>query len=450
MMAMNNKQKKGLLAILPTLFFLFFTFYDGYVWCVDTPTYVNMTVDREPIYPLFLLFFRTIFKDQDLYLMVAVLFQGLLMAYAIYSLTNYLSESFNLKLYEVLLIESIFLGVSLLCRFAAKRSSMYSNSILSESLTYPLFVLFFRYVFQYLLENSNKSLYISSVLSFLLISTRKQMYLSLFLLIVVFIYQVFKTKKIKKIINLLIICFFVIGSNKVLDYSYNYLVRGLKSTHTSSSRFLATVVFYCSTKEDAEFIKTEETKTIFLAVHNECSKKGLLKQEERQDWYKTAMHFCDNYDLIQLHNMWPMEKEYALKLHDVSDNEAEIIVDSYSNEIISSLIPVIWPSLLHTFACNFLLGLMTTVSAIRETFKYYTYFICLAYLALMIYYLIKKRDSDITKLSVLTFISVVMNVGIVSMLIFPQTRYTIYNMGLFYTSGYMMLKSIIEDRFKNN
>ena len=142
-----------------------------------------------------------------------------------------------------------------------------------------------------------------------------------------------------------------------------------------------------------------------------------------------------------------MEKEYALSLHNVSDIEAEVIVDSYNKEIIRSLIPVIWSSLLHTFVCNFLLGLMTTVAAIKEVFKYYMYFICTVYVVLMVYYLLKNKKSDITKFSVLVFLSVVMNVGIVSMVIFPQTRYTIYNMGLFYTSGFLMLRGIMKDKF---
>lgn len=443
MMKTKDKINNYILACIPLAFFVFFTFFDGYVWCVDTPTYVNMTIDREPVYPLFLLFFRTIFKKEEVYLLIAVLFQGLLMAYAIYSFSKYITEKFKLNIYEGIFIECIFLAVSLLCRFAAKRGSMYSNSILSESLAYPLFILFFRYLLQHLYDNDNKSLLTASVLSFVLISTRKQMYLSLFLLIIVFVYQMIITKRIKSVYKVLSICLLVIGSNKLLDYTYNYAIRGIKATHTSSDRFLTTVVFYCSTKENASSIKDEETRTIFVNISQECEKKGLLKTNINGGWYEYAMHFCDNYDLIQLHNMWPMEKEYALSLYKVNDNEAELIVDSYNKEIIGSLVPKIWPVMLHTFACNFLLGLMTTVAAVKSVFKYYMYFICLAYLALMILYLIKRKDDDTTKLSVVVFLSVVMNVGIVSMVIFPQTRYTIYNMGLFYTAGYLMLKGFV-------
>jgi hypothetical protein len=402
-----------------------------------------MTVDREPIYPLFLLLFRTLFQKEEVYLLIAVLFQGLLMAFAIYSMANYIMKKLELNTYEGIFIECIFLAVSLLCRFAAQRGSMYSNSILSESLAYPLFVLFFRYLLQYMYENDDRSLIISSIMSFVLISTRKQMYVSLFLLIIVFMYQIIKTRQFKNIYRILIVCFLVIGSNKLLDYTYNFVVRGLKATHTSSDRFPATVVFYCSTEENASLIKNIEIRNIFVSVSQECNKKSLLKANIQGDWYEYAMHFCDNYDLIQLHYMWPMEKEYALSLHNVNNNEAEVIVDLYNKEIIRSLTPKIWSTILHTFACNFLLGLMTTVAAVRSVFKYYMYFICLAYLTLMIIYLVKEKENDTAKLSVIVFLSVIMNVGIVSMVIFPQTRYTIYNMGLFYTAGYLMLKGFV-------
>jgi len=444
LMKTRYKINNYILAGIPLTLFVFFTFFDGYVWCVDSPTYVNMTIDREPIYPLFLLFFRMIFKKEEVYLLVAVLFQGLLMAYAIYSFSKYITDKFKMNIFEGIFIECIFLTVSLLCRFAAKRGSMYSNSILSESLAYPLFVLFFRYLLQYLYDNDNKSLIIASALSFVLISTRKQMYLSLFLLIIVFVYQMITTRRSKDIYKILIICLLVIGSNKLLDYTYNYAIRGLKATHTSGDRFPATVVFYCSTTDNASSIQDAETRTIFMKVSNECDKKGLLKTNTNGGWYEYAMHFCDNYDLIQLHNMWPMEKDYVLSLHNVNDNEAEVIVDSYNKIIIRSLVPKVWPVILHTFACNFLLGLMTTVAAVKSVFKYYMYFICLSYLTLLITYLVKKKEDDTTKLSVIVFLSVVMNVGIVSMVIFPQTRYTIYNMGLFYTAGFLMLKGLVK------
>ena len=45
--------------------------------------------------------------------------------------------------------------------------------------------------------------------------------------------------------------------------------------------------------------------------------------------------------------------------------------------------------------------------------------------------------------SSLTLLSVLLNVGLVSLVIFCQTRYTIYNMALFYISLMLMLEPFL-------
>lgn len=438
-----KSRDKYILLFLPVLFFVFFSFYDGVVWCVDSPSYVNMTVDREPVYPLFLLFFRTLFSGNETYLQTAVLVQGLLMAFAIFSLVWFLRKEFKLNIYKTLLIEILFLLVSLLCRFAAKRGSMYSNSLLSESLAYPLFILFFRFVFEYLLTGTKKPLIISTVLSVILISTRKQMYLSLALIVICVFYQTVKQKDYRKILNLILIILVVIGSNKALDYTYNSLIRGLHNSHTSSDRFMATVVFFCSEKDNAELIKDNETKQIFIKVYEACESKGLLKNRNAVGWYENAMDFCDNYDIIQLHNMWPMEREYAEKLYDVSDDEIEVIVDRYNKTIVGSLLPEIWPTVLSTFFCNVLLGIMTTVAAVNRVFMLYSFVIVALYILLMVINIYFNHLDNYSLFGLLVFVSCAINICVVSMVIFPQTRYTIYNMALFYTAGFLMLCDMV-------
>ena len=62
------------IALLATslLFYGFFAIYDGAVICVDSPSYINMHISREPLYPIFLSVLRHIFSDgTDFYLTVA-------------------------------------------------------------------------------------------------------------------------------------------------------------------------------------------------------------------------------------------------------------------------------------------------------------------------------------------------------------------------------------------
>lgn len=148
-------------ALLATslLFYGFFAIYDGAVICVDSPSYINMHISREPLYPIFLSVLRHIFSDgTDFYLTVAAFLQSLLAAFAAYILTDYLRKELKLSLVISYIILAFPLATSLLCRFAAKRSSMYSNSILTEGIACSLFLIFFRYLFEYCLHQTKKSL----------------------------------------------------------------------------------------------------------------------------------------------------------------------------------------------------------------------------------------------------------------------------------------------------
>lgn len=62
---------------------------------------------------------------------------------------------------------------------------MYSNSILTEGIACSLFLIFIRYLLEFYYRRRMKSLVIASALSFILIATRKQMYITLMLLIIV-------------------------------------------------------------------------------------------------------------------------------------------------------------------------------------------------------------------------------------------------------------------------
>lgn len=135
-----NKWDIGLF-ILCMGFYLFFPFYDGPVWCKDSPSYASMGITREPLYPTFLWIFRRIFGEEG-YLMPVVIAQSILAAYATWKLAvtvkAYKDDS---KLLALLSVGFQF-GVTFLCRFVAIRGSSYIDSIMTEGLGLSLYVLF--------------------------------------------------------------------------------------------------------------------------------------------------------------------------------------------------------------------------------------------------------------------------------------------------------------------
>lgn len=437
----NDKKLSQILYLLiPFSFFLFFAFFDGYVLCDDSSSYINMEPYREPLYPLLLSLFRSIVGKE--YLLGIVVLQSLLAAYATYSLSSYISSEYKLNTILKYLVLFIILSVSLLCRFAAKRSSMYSNSILSEGIAYPLFLLFFKRILDYLLNGNYSSLGITCLLSFLMMSARKQMYFSLALIVIVIIYKLIEnTEILKGIFCVVISIVMIVGGTKLFDYIYTTNTNSINATHTSDNRFLTTMLFYVSEKEDAQYISNQDSKELFIRIYDKCDKEGYLKHSSGGKWFDRVQHFSNHYDNIQIDTMWPEMRQYASEKLGVNETngQVELLVDKYNNDIISSLLSKKIGLLLSTFIDNFLCGLMITVSAEKSIFIIYSLVIYIAYIALLIYSIVKNGLTKYSKLGLLIMFSILTNVGITSLVIFNQTRYTIYNMALFYITGLILL-----------
>lgn len=452
----------SLIMLLGTLtFYLFFAFYDGAVICVDSPSYLEMSFTREPFYPLFLAFFR-LFNAEN-YLLYAVIVQSLLMAFSGWILADYLQKKLQIhKLYSIALY-LLPIATSLLCRFAAKRASMYTNSILSEGICTSLYLLFIYCILSYVWDNSRLHVVIGWMISFFMISTRKQMLMVLPILFLAIVYHNYNNKKFRQgLIVAVISCLLIFPAFKLFDCTYNYFVRGAFEGHSSSNRFVTTMVFYNAKISDAEYIKNEDARQLFLDIYKICDEKGYLGSQAGDGWYNEVNHFGDHYDHIQIDTMWPMILQHArdtinaqYQNTDMTELELRTLYDLESDRlnsiIINSVLPHQIPELIHSLMNNFLSGLVTTVAQSKPILIPYTFIMFFAYFALLgrlIWYWYKNQKTTFETLdfvrktvifSLITLLGIFFNVLLVSAVIFCQTRYTIYNMPLFYMAGAILL-----------
>lgn len=446
-----------LMLVLPFLFYIAFFFIDGYVICADSNTYISMSFAREPLYPMYLDFFRKITGDGDTYLSLAVLGQSLFAAFATWNVAKYLTKKFNLNSLYVLAITALPLLSSLLCRFAAKRSSMYSNSIMTEGITISLYLLFIRFVLEYICDTSRSALVYCCIISFAAISIRKQMFVLVFLLIVAYIYKNHFCKR--TLLNILIIATIVIGSSVLLDCSYNYVLRGEFTRHKDAGRFPTTVAMYASEKEYVEYIEDAELKEIYLMFYEIFENEGWLMHSAPTDWLGAESHFSDHYDFIQLDTMEAILTQNISTIQYKAGEATDIDrIDMIEKEFRDALLPHEIPNLITIFRNNFLAGLILSVAKKSTLFMYYSILIYLLYIILMIMVISKAKSDSKSAVnnrliasaifSVTTLLSIFANVGLVSMVIFCQTRYTIYNLALFYMALLIMIKVLLETRKK--
>lgn len=400
---------------------------------------------------MFLAFFRWIFSNfgEDFYLTPVVYIQSILAAISCWSLASFLTQRLHFGRLFSMIILFIPMAVSLLCRFAAQRGSMYSNSILTEGITISLYLLFFRYLLEYVTSHTRKSFVICCILSFVLISTRKQMAISLVILMIcIYIVSFSKKRCGQGLINIILCALCVLLSTTFLDFGYNYVLRGEMIRHSSDTRFITTIAFYTAEKSDADYIKDEDIRKLFEDIYDICEKNGFLKHSAGTGWLNRVSHFGDNYDHIQIDTMWPLVDDFAKEHWSDSIPDLNKYADRIMDIIDQFVIPHNIPKIIATFMDNFLSGLVTTVAQRNSLLIWYSIFIYIIYLLLLFYHIRKGESWFIILFSSLTLLSILLNVGLVSLVIFCQTRYTIYNMALFYISLMLMLEPIFKHIIK--
>ena len=446
---LSERTFRGLLLAVSILFYVFFTWLDGAVICVDSPSYISMSLSREPVYPLYLALFRFL-SGEEHYLFTAVFVQGLLSAVAAWSLAGFLTKEFKRTRIDHVILLVIPLMVSLLCRFAAKRAVMYSNSILSEGICIPLFLIFARWLLDYCFHKKEKALVLSAALSVILISARKQMYVTLFLLLAAILFTELKKINWWKIVGKACIYgIVVLVCVSGIDRGYNYVLRGESVEHSSSDRFLLTVVFYEADRENANQIEDTEIRELFLEIYDVCDENGYLGNHAGKGWYNRVEHFTNHYDKIQIDTMWPMIRNYVNETMTGNEVELEAEIDRIMDVMTKSLLSKEVTGILRLFIDNVFAGLVVTVAKQRKVLVIYA---IIAYSSMGVLWGLNWRKRGFRSreniLALYTAVSVLLNVGAVSAVIFCQTRYMIYNMPLFYMCGWLLLRGAWTEKGK--
>ena len=174
-----------LIGLLLIVFYVGFALKDGPHTYPDSASYIGMDLAREPMYPLFLWLIRFACGSRggDTALTVTVIVQSLIAAWSVLVFARTVSELFSLSRLEDGAVTLCGLVPSLMCRFVANRRMMYSCSILSEALAMPLFLVFFACLLRCAIQGGRQSARDAAFWSLILISVRKQMYITLPLLV---------------------------------------------------------------------------------------------------------------------------------------------------------------------------------------------------------------------------------------------------------------------------
>lgn len=419
-------------------FYLFFPFYDGPVWCVDSPSYATMSISREPLYPTFLWIFRKLFGESG-YLLPVVLVQSIIAAYATWKLAVTIKSYFhNSRLLSVLSVCFQF-AVTILCRFVAIRGSSYIDSIMTEGLGLSLYVLFMVQLYKYIMEKKKLNLAGALCFALLLVNLRKQMLMTLCLMAAVFVlYYMLKERKLKKLLLLLVLIVSVFFAGKFTDRLYNYSVRGAWIEHSGNSMGLLCTLIYTSEEGDAALFQDETARELYEQILLKAMEQKLNVSYAPKGWVDLSTHYADSYDAIGYGIINPVVQGYIAENYEYSEVEAALQYDAYCDVMSKTLLRQEKGDLIRVIGSNTWKGFVNSVARVNSYLNIYAVLIYAVYL--LLYICVVRKHKSFTKTDkTLTFAEIVLggviiNSLVVGVMIFTQPRYMIYNMGLFYSA----------------
>lgn len=450
------------------LFYLLFPILDGPVWCVDSAGYVSMHISREPLYPTFLALCRWIAEGCGADpLMTAVVLQSLLAGAAAWTagwaVRSVKQGSRCLQAAAVL----FQFAVTLLNRFAAKRGSAYSDSILTEGLGLSLFVLFSVFLFLFLRTEKKSCLCWTLLFSFLLVSLRKQMMITLLIMGILFgWYELIRRRRVRRFLCLALLIIGVFFAGKLFDRTYQYAVRGVWMEHSGNSMgILCTLLYSSDPGRDEGLFEDETIRQLYLEIMRQADEQQILYPYAQSGWLKTAIHYADSYDAIGYGIINPVVEGYLADHYDLSETEAAMRYDEICKEMSGALFRQEPLPLLRVYLYNTWQGFVNSVAKAHPLLSIYA---AAAYLGVGIAsgYLLRQRKKMRKYLSAhtgpmsvryeerieqidtslcFTFVvmtGIVVNALVVGLIIFAQPRYMIYGMGLFYTACAMLARDI--------
>ena len=454
------------------MFYLLFPVMDGPVWCVDSAGYVTMHITREPLYPTFLAMCRGIGRlcRADA-LLVTVILQSMFAGAAAWFAGDTARKAGNgSRLLQAAAILCQF-AVTLLCRFAANRGSAYTDSILTEGLGLSLFVFFSCHLFLYLWTGKGRYLCWTMLFSFLLISLRKQMMITLLIMGIVFAwYELVRKRRVRWFVCLCGMICGVVFAGKLFDRCYQYAVRGVWMEHSGNSMgILCTLLYSSDAERDRGLFEDETIGMLYEEIMEQADEQQILYPYAEPGWLSVAVHYADSYDAIGYGIINPVVEGYISENFHYSAEEAAMKYDEICGAMSRTLFRQKLQPLLRVYLYNTWRGFVNSVAKANHLLSIYA---AVLYLLTGIgagYLIVQRRrlnrqllrweeqpEEDALKCRELigridrslcfTFIvavGIVINTLVVGMIIFTQPRYMIYGMGLFYTACCMLVRDIL-------
>jgi hypothetical protein len=166
-------------------------------------------------------------------------------------------------------------------------------------------------------------------------------------------------------------------------------------------------------------------------------------------WQEVYDHYGISYEEIKFSIVNVVIREYQDSIGIAETDRADNFNEITSQLMKELLIPCL-PGIIKIFVCNVTHGLITTVLKVKPVLNEVAVILYLVYFGILILLVRNKsyvnNPNSSVAFAVIVMMAMLINVTATSATIYPQMRYMLYNTGLFYQAGLIMLVELFKTK----
>ncbi|WP_309641395.1 hypothetical protein [Flavobacterium sp.] len=373
------------------------------VYFPDSKGYLEMLLYRSCAYPMFIELHRILFGTY--FIKATIITQYVLNMSAALFLVRSLRKTISLDkwlgvILFIITIFPVFLGI------------LTANTILSESLAYPLYLLVIGNIILGVGFRKEQYFYFSFLLTFLLVLVRGQFLFLIPVLVVAVLLTYYRTIFKWRSIVLVVTSVSIFFLSIITDILFHKVQHGHAVTTPLTGIQLITIPFFVSDENDYTAFETPEQQEYFKFIYAKLKEKKLLLSQLPPNAKKIDF-FYDNY--INICNL-TLNVDGLFRFQAASYDEKSILNDKMTSSMALPLLKKNFGKWLSIYSGNFIKGF--------DTSKYFLLYIVLLALSLVMLF---KKENVLSKIIIILVLLTILNVMLTASVESMIGRYLFYN-----------------------
>ncbi len=403
----------------------------GIIWGGDTQQYIDKSVIRPPVYPLVMDVFKFIFASHEFFALIC--FQLIFVLSASFYLSHLLWKKFNLQPISFILLH-LFLSLPLLSlSVAAGIHGEIGNRLLTESISYGLFLIVISFLVKIIFFNKRRYFIIFLLLVAILTLIRTQM-IFLYMIAVLLIPLLYiKAKNVRVTIGLFTIVLAVFLFMDLGEKFYHQTINGYFGKISLNASHMLVGAVYVSDSQSLNLIVNKKDREVLKRTYDYLESKKLLAKQRFEIKRRLVDIYNDHFNII-LYDGLVAAFQHSYTLPNRND-EMLTQFEGFSRRVV----PILFFNYYKDIAKLMLLKFLYTLN-FREGF----------FISFFLLFPFSELSCELKKLSFFVLLMLIINRLIMTPIIYIGDRYLFYTDILEYVVLIIATEKYIKNYFLRN